>query len=82
VRYLRPGESTNLVIRTSAVGGFNGQINLSCSPVAGITCAFNPATILSRIKHCIFLQSDGRVPDRLINGGQMPSQLCTGLKSK
>ena len=54
MRYLRPGESTNFVIRTSAVGGFNGEINLSCSPVAGITCAFNPATILSRIKHCIF----------------------------
>lgn len=39
------GGSTNLTISASAVGGFNGQINLSCSTVAGITCAFNPATI-------------------------------------
>jgi uncharacterized protein (TIGR03118 family) len=42
---VRPGGSTNLTISASAVGGFNGQINLSCSSVAGITCAFNPATI-------------------------------------
>jgi uncharacterized protein (TIGR03118 family) len=39
------GGSTTLTIGSSAVGGFNGQINLSCSTVSGITCAFNPATI-------------------------------------
>jgi uncharacterized protein (TIGR03118 family) len=39
------GGSTTLTIGASAVGGFNGQINLSCSTVSGITCAFNPATI-------------------------------------
>ena len=39
------GGSTNVTISASALGGFNGQINLSCSSVAGITCAFNPATI-------------------------------------
>src|SRR5713226_632875 len=40
-----PGGSANLTINTSAVGGFNGQISLSCSAAAGLTCAFNPATI-------------------------------------
>jgi len=40
-----PGGSANLTINTSAVGGFNGQISLSCSAAAGLTCAFNPSTI-------------------------------------
>jgi len=40
-----PGGSANLTINTSAVGGFNGQISLSCSPVAGLTCAFKPSMI-------------------------------------
>jgi hypothetical protein len=40
-----PGGSANLTIHTGAVGGFNGQISLSCSAAAGLTCAFNPSTI-------------------------------------
>jgi uncharacterized protein (TIGR03118 family) len=40
-----PGGSTNLMISASAVGGFNGQITLSCSAPAGLTCAFSPTTI-------------------------------------
>jgi hypothetical protein len=40
-----PGGSTNLMISASAVGGFNGQISLSCSSASGLTCAFNPSTI-------------------------------------
>jgi uncharacterized protein (TIGR03118 family) len=40
-----PGGSANLMISASAVGGFNGQISLSCSAAPGLTCAFNPATI-------------------------------------
>jgi hypothetical protein len=40
-----PGGSANLTINTSAAGGFNGQISLSCSAAAGLTCAFNPSTI-------------------------------------
>ena len=40
-----PGGSTNLMISASAVGGFNGQISLSCSTASGLTCAFNPSTI-------------------------------------
>jgi uncharacterized protein (TIGR03118 family) len=40
-----PGSSTTLMISSSAVGGFNSQISLSCSTVSGITCAFNPSTI-------------------------------------
>jgi uncharacterized protein (TIGR03118 family) len=40
-----PGGTTNLMISSSAVGGFNGQISLSCSAAPGITCAFSPSTI-------------------------------------
>jgi uncharacterized protein (TIGR03118 family) len=39
------GGSANLMISASAVGGFNGQIALSCSAPAGLSCAFNPTTI-------------------------------------
>jgi uncharacterized protein (TIGR03118 family) len=42
---IAPGGSTNLMISASAVGGFNGQISLSCSASAGLTCTFNPSTI-------------------------------------
>jgi uncharacterized protein (TIGR03118 family) len=40
-----PGGSANLMISASAVGGFNGQITLSCSAPAGLTCAFSPTAI-------------------------------------
>jgi len=40
-----PGGSANLMISASAVGGFNGQISLSCTAPAGLTCAFSPSTI-------------------------------------
>jgi uncharacterized protein (TIGR03118 family) len=40
-----PGDSSIVTISASAVGGFNNQISLSCSSVAGLTCAFNPSTI-------------------------------------
>jgi hypothetical protein len=39
------GSSTSVMIGSSAVGGFNGQISLSCSAPSGLTCAFNPSTI-------------------------------------
>jgi len=39
------GGSGTLTINSAAVGGFNGQITLSCTPAAGLTCAFNPTTI-------------------------------------
>src|SRR5580704_11576699 len=39
------GGSANLKISAASVGGFNNQISLTCSSVAGLTCAFNPATI-------------------------------------
>src|SRR6202795_4726553 len=42
---IAPGGSANLMITAAAVGGFNGQISLTCSAAAGLTCAFNPATI-------------------------------------
>jgi uncharacterized protein (TIGR03118 family) len=40
-----PNGSTSLKINASAVGGFNGQIELSCAATPGLTCAFNPTTI-------------------------------------
>ena len=39
------GSSATLMIGSAAVGGFNGQITLSCGPAAGFTCSFAPATI-------------------------------------
>jgi uncharacterized protein (TIGR03118 family) len=40
-----PGSSAMITIHSAAVGGFNGQIALSCLPVSGLTCSFAPATI-------------------------------------
>jgi len=40
-----PGGSSNLTISASAVGGFNGQIALTCTAPTGLSCAFNPTTI-------------------------------------
>jgi uncharacterized protein (TIGR03118 family) len=40
-----PGGSSTLMINSAATGGFNGQITLSCSTAAGLTCAFSPNTI-------------------------------------
>jgi uncharacterized protein (TIGR03118 family) len=42
---LAPGGTTNLMVGASAVGGFNGQISLSCAAAAGLTCTFSPSTI-------------------------------------
>lgn len=39
------GGMATLTIGSAAVGGFNGQISLSCAPVAGLTCSFSPSTI-------------------------------------
>jgi len=39
------GGSANLKISAASVGGFNGQISLSCSAATGLICAFNPSTI-------------------------------------
>ena len=40
-----PGMSSTLMISAAAVGGFNGQISLTCSAPAGLTCTLNPSTI-------------------------------------
>lgn len=39
------GGSANLMVSASAAGGFNGQISLSCSAPAGLSCTFNPSAI-------------------------------------
>lgn len=40
-----PGGSASLMISAAGVGGFNSPISLTCSSVAGLTCAFSPTTI-------------------------------------
>jgi uncharacterized protein (TIGR03118 family) len=45
------GGSNTLTIGSAAVGGFNNQVTLSCTPVAGITCNFNPNTITPGSSH-------------------------------
>jgi hypothetical protein len=42
---LASGGSANVSVSAAAVGGFNSPISLSCAASAGLTCAFNPATI-------------------------------------
>jgi uncharacterized protein (TIGR03118 family) len=42
---IAPGGATELMVSASAVGGFNGQITLSCTAPAGLSCAFSPTTI-------------------------------------
>jgi uncharacterized protein (TIGR03118 family) len=39
------GGTATLTVNSAGVGGFNGQITLSCSAAAGLTCAFSPSTI-------------------------------------
>jgi uncharacterized protein (TIGR03118 family) len=39
------GSSADLMVSASAVGGFTGEITLSCAAPAGLSCAFSPATI-------------------------------------
>jgi uncharacterized protein (TIGR03118 family) len=39
------GGSTTVTITSSAVGGFNGQISLTCSAPTGLSCSFNPSAI-------------------------------------
>ena len=40
-----PGGTASLMVSASAVGGFTGQIALSCAAPAGLSCAFSPSTI-------------------------------------
>lgn len=42
---LAAGGSAAITINSTATGGFNGAIALSCAPVAGLTCTFSPSQI-------------------------------------
>ena len=42
---ITPGGMANLMVSAAAVGGFSGQIALTCTAPTGLTCAFNPSTI-------------------------------------
>jgi uncharacterized protein (TIGR03118 family) len=42
---ITPGQSAMLKVSAAAVGGFNGQITLTCSSLTGLTCAFSPNVI-------------------------------------
>ncbi|HET9402586.1 MAG TPA: TIGR03118 family protein [Candidatus Acidoferrales bacterium] len=39
------GQSTQFTLTVTPSGGFTGNVALSCAPITGITCAFNPATL-------------------------------------
>lgn len=39
------GQSTQFVLTITPAGGFANNVTFSCSPVPGITCTFNPATV-------------------------------------
>jgi uncharacterized protein (TIGR03118 family) len=39
------GQSTQFMLTVTPAGGFANNVTFSCSPVTGITCAFNPAMI-------------------------------------
>ncbi len=39
------GQSTQFMLTVTPAGGFANNITFSCSPITGITCTFNPATI-------------------------------------
>src|SRR5208337_1254099 len=42
---VNPGGTASLMITAAAVGGFTGQISLTCTAPSGISCSFNPSTI-------------------------------------
>ncbi len=39
------GNSTQFTLTIAPAGGFAGNVTFSCSPVTGISCAFNPQTV-------------------------------------
>src|SRR6266481_5216362 len=39
------GQSTPFMLTVAPSGGFANNVTFSCSPVTGITCAFNPASV-------------------------------------
>ncbi len=72
-----PGASTSLTVDAAAVGGFSGQISLSCSASAGLTCAFSPSTISagSNAASTLTISAAATPP----TGGYGPSALLPGL---
>ncbi len=39
------GQSTQFMMTITPAGGFVNNVTFSCSPITGITCTFNPATV-------------------------------------
>jgi uncharacterized protein (TIGR03118 family) len=39
------GQSTQFLLTVTPAGGFANNVTWSCSPIAGITCTFNPAVV-------------------------------------
>jgi len=39
------GQSTQFMLTVAPSGGFANNVTFSCSPVTGITCTFNPASV-------------------------------------
>jgi uncharacterized protein (TIGR03118 family) len=77
-----PGGSASLMINASGVAGFNGQISLTCSAPAGLTCAFSPPTISpgSSASASTLTISAASTPPSGGGGYNMPvASLMTGL---
>jgi uncharacterized protein (TIGR03118 family) len=42
---VKAGQSTQFILTATPAGGFANAVTFSCSPITGITCSFNPATV-------------------------------------
>jgi uncharacterized protein (TIGR03118 family) len=74
-----PGGSANLMVSAAAVGGFSGQIALTCAAPAGLTCAFNPTTISPGTPAATLTISASSTPPTGGGGYNVPGMAATLL---
>jgi uncharacterized protein (TIGR03118 family) len=75
------GSSASVKIGSAAVGGFNGQIALSCAPAAGLTCSFVPTMISpgSSAANSTLTITAAAAPPGGVYGGHPGMLLLSGL---
>jgi uncharacterized protein (TIGR03118 family) len=76
------GQSTTISVSASAVNGFVGSINLSCSSPGGLTCTLSPSTITpgsSASKSTLTLSAASTPPPTGYSSGTMAWLPLTGL---
>ena len=75
---VQAGGSTSLLVTAAAVGGFSGQISLSCTAPTGLTCSLSPSTISpgSSASSSTLTVSAAATPPP---GGYGPAALLPGL---